>query len=123
MGAYQDAVSAVREAAFRSTTWTTQVTGITATTAEPTTAADGVSLQGRSAFAIQVVEEVADLVCSVVVWGYADGKWGKIPGGSFDVDPSLIEATQNAGICERIYIQVSAYTSGTATLKIGVPLP
>ena len=122
MGSYQDAVNAVREAAFRSMSWTDQATGVVAVNGEPTSATDGVSLQGRSAFAVQVEEEVASLVCDVVVWGYADGAWGKIPGGAFSVDPSLLEATQNAGACERVYIEVSAYTSGTATLKVGVPL-
>lgn len=124
MGANAEATRAVREAAFDDVVWTTQASGVAATTAAPTLSTDGVSLQGSSAFGIQVVETAADSVMTIQVWGYANSAWGKIPNGEYSVTAGgLLEGTPTGGICERVYIQVTARTSGTVTLNVGVPQP
>ena len=124
MGANAEATRAVREGAFDSLEWTSQQAGLAATNAAPTSATDGVALDGRSAFAFQVVDTNSDADCVLEVWGYANGAWCKIPDGQYTIGVGgLLEGTPIGGPCERVYLQISTYTAGTLNLNIGVPKP
>lgn len=124
MGANAEATNAVREAAFDEVVWYSQEAGTTAVNGVPTSSTDGVSLAGRSAFAFQVVDTNTDADLTITVWGYANSNWGKIPDGEYTVTAGgLLESTPVGGACERVYLEISAYTAGTVSLNVGVPQP
>lgn len=124
MGANLDAIQAVRESAFQDMEWTEQASGVAATNGAPSSSSDGVPMEGSSAFSFQVVKESGTVALDIQVHGYANGAWGAIPDGEFTIDDKgLIDSTNLAGALERVYLEVSAYTSGTVTLNVGVSKP
>lgn len=124
MGANAEATRAVREAAFDEVEWTTQEASAAAVNGVPTSSTDGVSLEGASAFGFQVVKVSGTVALEITVHGYANGAWAAIPDAVYTVtDTGIIEGTNLGGLCERVYVEISAYTTGTVNVAIGVPKP
>jgi hypothetical protein len=125
MSANTEAINRARDTAWISMQWFTQDAAVVAVTAAPTAANEGVPLGRSSCFSFMVADNNSpyDADLEITIWGYADGAWGRIPGGTYVVDGPILEGTQNTGGAERVYIQVSAYTDGDVDLKVGVPRP
>lgn len=104
----------------RNPKWVNQATAVTATNGAPASASDGVPVagsSGRSTVDVALRVESADNVgVEIQIWVYdaSRTKWCRANGGAFTlVDAGGWSEIMRAGPLDRVYIEVTAITSGT----------
>ena len=119
--AFIKANKAVVESLFaQGVNWSQQEDGITASNGAPSLATDGVPVNRKAGYALQIVDTSGTAVFDVQVWGYANDAWTKIPSGVYsDLDEGGMCEIGVGGVFDNIYIEI-IYTSGTLDVNIGV---
>ena len=100
--------------------WVVQASAVTAVNNAPTTASDGVPVEGasgRSTVDVALRIESADNAgVEIQIWTYDNARatWCRANGGAFTlVDAGGWMEIMRSGPVDRIYIEVTAITSGT----------
>ena len=100
--------------------WVVQASAVTAVNNAPTTARDGVPVagsSGRSTVDVALRVESADNAgVTIQIWVYDDARasWCRANGGAFTlVDAGGWAEIMRSGPVDRVYIEVTAITSGT----------
>jgi len=108
------------QASGRRPQWVVQASAVTAVNNAPTTASDGVPVEGasgRSTVDVALRIESADNAgVEIQIWTYDNTRatWCRANGGAFTlVDAGGWTEIMRGGPVDRIYIEVTAITSGT----------